>query len=415
MKRFFLFILLSLGGVANAQQLRLNDLLNYLTDSSYTSKRFDAQIRSQQEAAKGAFSWMPSDLGAGLYMMPYNLKMIKGEMGQPGMGQFMISAQQMLPNRQKQNAEYNYMQSMTNVTAERKHQNLNELYAAAKKNYYQLSVDLKKITVLDDNERIIDFMIASAEIRYRNGVGAIDAYYKAKAALGNIHSMKLMLKNEIHQKIISLNSLMQRDPLTTIIIDTGLQIKNYPVTIFNMDTLFANRSDIKAMQRETETALLQQNFEKAKLKPEFGIRFDHMIPIGNLPAQFTLMGMVRIPLTKPSQRMANANIKSLRWQQLSIQLQQQAMLNEVQGMAYGMKAEFETKKKQLKIYEDEIIPAYRRSYQTMQIAYEQNKQQLFMLYDAWEKLYMIQLDYLDQVRNLLTLQAELDRILEIKV
>jgi outer membrane protein TolC len=347
-------------------------------------------------------------------MMPYSPKMLKGEMGGPGMGQLMISAQQMLPNKQKQKAEYNYMQAMTGVTAERKQQTLNDLYAQAKTNFYQLTIDLKKVGVLDDNEKLLDFMIKSSEIRYKNGIGKIDAYYKAKAALGNIHSMKVMLQNDILQRKIALNTLMQREQTTPISIDTTVQIKDYTATVFDTTAILANRSDIRAMQKEIEVSQLQQTLEKAKLKPEFGIRFDHMTPIGNLPAQFTLMGMVKLPLTKWSSRMSKATIESLKWQQSSIQLQQKSMVNEVRGMAYGMKAEFETKKKQLQIYDEEIIPAYRRNYQTMQLAYEQNQQELFMLYDAWEKLYMIQLEYLDQLRSLLTMQAELDRILQIK-
>lgn len=50
----------------------------------------------------------------------------------------------------------------------------------------------------------------------------------------------------------------------------------------------------------------------------------------------------------------------------------------------------------------------------MQLAYEQNTEELFMLFDAWESLNMTQLEYLDQLQQLLLMQAELDRILENK-
>ena len=60
------------------------------------------------------------------------------------------------------------------------------------------------------------------------------------------------------------------------------------------------------------------------------------------------------------------------------------MVNEYSGMAYGMRNEFDLKKKQLKLYADEIIPALRNNYKTMQLGYEQNTEELFMLYDAWK-------------------------------
>jgi outer membrane protein TolC len=66
------------------------------------------------------------------------------------------------------------------------------------------------------------------------------------------------------------------------------------------------------------------------------------------------------------------------------------------------------------LYEDNIIPALKRNFQTMQIAYQNNTEELFELYDAWETLNMTQLRYLDQLSELLTTGAELERILEIK-
>jgi hypothetical protein len=50
----------------------------------------------------------------------------------------------------------------------------------------------------------------------------------------------------------------------------------------------------------------------------------------------------------------------------------------------------------------------------MQLGYEQNTEELFTLYDAWETLNMTQLEYLDQLQQLLLMQVELERILEIK-
>ena len=50
----------------------------------------------------------------------------------------------------------------------------------------------------------------------------------------------------------------------------------------------------------------------------------------------------------------------------------------------------------------------------MQLGYEQNTEQLFELFDAWEALNMTQLEYLDQLKAALLLQTELEKVLEIK-
>ena len=99
---------------------------------------------------------------------------------------------------------------------------------------------------------------------------------------------------------------------------------------------------------------------------------------------------------------------------VSLQNAQEANTNEALGLAYALRAEIITKQKQLRVYEDEIIPALKRNYQTIQLAYEQNTEELFVLYDAWEKLNNAQQEDLDVLKQLLIDQAELDRILEIK-
>ena len=68
----------------------------------------------------------------------------------------------------------------------------------------------------------------------------------------------------------------------------------------------------------------------------------------------------------------------------------------------------------MKLYEEQIVPALRRNFQTMLLGYEQNTEELFPLFDAWEALNMTQMDYLDQLMKGLEMQAELMKIMEIK-
>jgi outer membrane protein TolC len=398
------------------EKLQLADILSAIADNHPDLKGFDAQVRSLNEAAKGARNWEPPLLSTGLWMTPYNPALWKKQMdGSTGMGQYMISAEQMFPNRKMQNAEYKYMLNMSGVESERRNASINELFGEARKNYYQLIVINKKLRVLGENEKVLEFMIKDAEIRYRNNLGKISAYYKAKAALGNILSMRIMLENEGVQKQIALNTLMARDKNIVFDVDTNYVTRDYLSLTFD-STLFINsRSDLKAIDREIQLTSLQQDVEKAKLRPEFGLRFDHMFGFGGLPMQYSLMGMIRFPNAKWSSRTAKANVESLRWKSESLNQQRQGLINEAVGMAYGIRNEILSRQKQIRLFEENIIPALRKNFQTMQIAYQNNTEELFELYDAWETLNMTQLQFLDQLEQLLVLQAELERILEIKL
>jgi outer membrane protein TolC len=408
------FLLLALS-MQSQEKLKLDEIFSVITNNHPNLKSFDAQIRSLDEAAKGAKNWEPPRVSTGLWMTPYNPGLwSKQNDGSTGMGQYMISGEQMFPNRKMQNAEQKYMQSMSSVETERKNAGVNELYARAKQNYFQWVVIKKKLAVLDRDEKILDFMIKNAELRYKNNLGKISAYYKAKAALGNIQSMRIMLENELTQRRISLNTLMSRDKTILFDIDTTYTIKDYSSTLFDSTTFVNSRSDIKAIERDIQLTGLQQEVERAKLKPEFGIRFDHMFGFGGLPMQYSLMGMVKLPMAKWSSRSSKANVISLQWKAESLNQEKQGLINEASGMATGMLNEIQSRQKQIKLYEDNIIPALLRNFQTIQVAYENNTEELFELYDAWETLNMTQLQYFDQLQQLLLMQVELERVLEIK-
>lgn len=400
---------------APAQTVSLDSILSEIRKSNPTLKMYDAQIRSADEAAKGARNWDASTIGTGFWMTPYNPKYWKkGDNGATGTGQYQISAEQMIPSKKRLDAEEKYLQSVSAVDAERKKAALNELLAAAKKNYYEWMIIKRKLIILDQDEKLLNFMIQSAEIRYKNGLGKINAYYKAKAAIGNIQNMRLTLENEITQRRIILNTLMSRDKLQVFDVDIIYSIKDYSAAAFDSTTLINSRSDIKAIDKDIQVNYLQQNAEYAKLKPEFGVRYEHMFGFGGLPMQYTLLGTVKIPLTKWSSRTAKANVESLKWKSESLIRQKQMIVNEATGMAYGMQNDIEVKKKQIKLFDENIIPALRKNFQTMQLAYEQNTEELFSLFDAWETLNMTQLEYLGQVQDLLMMQVALEKVLEIK-
>ena len=403
---------------SHAQTMKLDAIIDSITVSHHVVKMYENEIRSMDEAAKGARSWMPPEFSTGLWMTPYDpnkwKKMDDGMGGtKEGMGQYMIGGQQMFPNKKKQDADAAYMQAMSSVEKEKKNASLNELINDAKQNYYQWIILKKKLSIVDQDEKLLEFMIKNAEIRYKNGLEKISAYYKAKAALGNLQNMRLMFENDIRGKRILINSLMNRNPKSEFDIDTTYEFGDFSNTVFDSILFYNSRSDIKALDREINLTWLKLETERQALKPQFGIRYEHMFGFGGLPMQYSLMGMLKVPL-KNSARMNKANIESLKWKVNALESQKQMMVVQYSGMAYGMQNELELKKKQLRLYEDNIIPALRNNYKTMQLGYEQNTEELFMLFDAWETLYMTQLEYTELLNQALQLQVTIERLIEKK-
>jgi outer membrane protein TolC len=396
-------------------KLTLDSIFSSIAYNNPQLKMYDAQIRSQDAAAEGARNWEAPQLSTGFWMTPYNPNLWKRQSnGYTGMGQYMVSVEQMFPNGKKQETEEKYLIAMSSVVKENKNASLNELNAAAKQNYFEWVIIKKKLDILEQNQKLLDFVIKNAELRYQNNLGKVGAFYKARASLGNLENARLQLENDITQKRIILNTLMNRDKSIQFDIDTLFEIKNYDSLSADSSSLIHNRSDIRAIENDIQLTGLQKDVERSKLKPEFGIRYDNMFGFGGSPLQYSLMGVVKLPMARWSSKSSKANVISLDWKAEALNQQRQMMINTATGMAYSLQTEIASKRKQITVFENNIIPALRRNFQSLLLAYEQNTEELFTLYDAWETLNITQLEYLDEVKQLLLMQVELERIREVK-
>ncbi len=397
----------------SAQLLTLNEVLENITLNNPQLKMYDADIKSMDVVSAGAKSWMPPQVQAGFFMTPYNPAFWKADGVFAGMGNFMVGGTQMIPNRRKQMADFNYMNAMSSVEKENKKYYLNQLFAVAKTNYHEWMVLNKKVKIAKENLTLLSYMIKSMEIRYQYNMDKLPAYYKAKSNYSSLESMIVMLENDILQKMIVLNTLMARDKNFTFEVDSTYNFTDFSMDAADTSYLATKRSDIKAIEKTMKINELKIEVENTKLLPDFGVRYDHMFAFGQQPQQFTLMGMVNIPMSW-STKMNKANIHSFKIKNESLYWQKQMVLNEASGMIKAMKTELSFLKDQYRISENSIIPAIRKNYEAALVAWQNNTGDLFQVLDAWESLNMAQFDTLDKLQRILVSQIEIEKQLEIK-
>ncbi len=374
---------------------------------------YDAEIQSMDAAAKGAKSWMPPQVETGFFMTPYNSNLWKAsEMGQ-GMGNYMLGVTQMIPNASKLNANENLMKAMSSVENENKNYTLNQLNALAKTYYYEWITIKKKIKIAQDNIQLLEYMIKSMEIRYQYNMDKLPSYYKAKSQLATLQSMIVMLENDVSQRKYMLNTLMARNKNEDLEIDSNYEIKDFNLFETDLSSYINNRSDIKAIDKTKDINKLKTEVERVATRPEFGVKYDHMFAFGNQPQQFSVLGMITIPMSW-STKMNKANMESYRIKNESLDWQKQMIANEASGMIKGMNAEFLNLKKQYQITQDNIIPALKRNYDTAILAWQNNTGDLFIALEAWEAMNMTQIDALDKLKSILVAQVEIEKQLETK-
>ncbi len=377
------------------QVITLDSILTVVKEKNPMLKSYSSRADAMNAYAKGAKSWMAPEVGGGLWMLPY--KQVDDPRDQ---GQIMLTVQQKFTNPAKLRANQSYLESKAAIEQASETYVFNELRAQAKMAYYQWLILERKKTVLKENEEIINLILKIAQLRYPYNQSKLGNIYKAEGRLQEVHNMMLMNDNQIVQKNILLNQLMNVPSDVRYSIDTVNIPMQFIQAVADTITFAENRSDIHRIDKSIQAMKLNQVLENYQSKPDFNLSFNHMIARGNeMPNQFMLLGMISIPIAPWSSKMYKSNIKGMNKEIESMKNERSAILNELQGMTNSMVSEINTLSKQIENYEKRIVPALRKNYETLMFAYEENKEELPIVIDAWETLTMTQMQYLETVQK----------------
>ena len=207
--------------------------------------------------------------------------------------------------------------------------------------------------------------------------------------------MMRMQEGEIARSRAYLNGLMNRPGNEIFEIDTTNKPVFIPV-IHDSASLLV-RGDIIKMNESISSMDLNIQSMRQQWKPDFKIQYDHMYPLdAMMPNQYSIMGMISIPLAPWASKMYKSEIKAMQSNIQAMQKERSAMLQETQGMLYGMQYEILSMQKRIVAMEEKVIPALQKTLDANFINYQENKLQLSVVIDSWEALTMMQLDLLNE-------------------
>lgn len=409
-KRFLLILLTVVSVRVSAQQvLTLERIITEIELNNPGLKAYDSRAKSQDAKAEGAKAWMAPMVGAGTYMTPYPGK----EAMDADRGAWMFSAEQDIPNPAKIKAKTQYLNSQSAISLAGKGIAANELRATARSLYYDLLIAYKKVRYQKENLQIMSTMKKLAEIRYPYNQSGLNNVFKAEGRNAEAENMILMTESEIRSKKITLNSLMNRPPQTPLGIDTTFRVSFTPVASLDTAYLAGARSDIQQMDRSILAMRLNINQMRQEAKPDLRIRFEHMANRSPMmPGQYTLMGMISIPIAPWSSKMYKSEVKSMGFEVQGMQQEREAMLTRMMGMTKSMETELVTMEKQLNNYEEKILPALSKNLKLSMLSYQENKTDLNSVIDSWETVNMAQMNYLDQLQRFYNMIVEYEKNIE---
>lgn len=392
--------------------LSLEKLLQQVETNYPTILQYQQNIQSWQAKAEGAKSWMPPTFSTGFMRFPYNLTMVNDKNDPMNQAGIAFSIEQMIPNQSKLNAKKDYINSMTAVEKSKSKWTKNELRKEAKILYYNRFVNEKKQKTIIESEEILTLLLSTAEAKFSNNQSQLQTIYKAKAKLAELKNMQYMLLGIIAESNIGLNILMVQNVNAVFKIDTLILPNNYSLTLTDTDSI-ATRSDITAMSKYILTMKFEQNVMRIGNRPDFGIRAEHAKMFG-MPNQWSVMGMVTIPIVPWSSKMYKSETKSMEYQIQSMELEKQKMELMAKRILTEKLTMLNYETGQYKNYRSEIIPAFENNLQANLLAYKQNTGDFFVLLDAWEMLLMKKMEMYDRLFNILKFEAEYEYEREIR-
>lgn len=395
---------------SSAQVITLDSVLSAINKKNPMLQEYDNKVKALNTYTEGAKSWMAPMVGAGTFMTPYPGQMLMDERDK---GSFMVSVEQNIPNPAKLNANKNYFASRASVEEQGRARQFNALRAEAKTLYYQWLVSEEKMKILKENERIMELMLKISRIRYPYNQGSLGNIYKAEGRFHEVKNMQTMTLGEIDEKQFRLKSLMNLPLDAQIKVDTSTRVAYEPnQLIYDTASLGQQRSDVRQINKTIDVMRFNQQLQRSQAKPDFRIRFDHMQPLGNMPTQFTAMAMVSIPIAPWSSKMYISEVKGMQYDIEAMKRGRESILIEARGMLAGMAAKLARMKEQLNNYETKIIPAFRKNYETVMLAYEENREQLPLVIIAWEALNMAQMQYVEKLDEYYNMIVSYEKELE---
>ncbi len=383
-------------------------------DKYYPQLQFyESRISSIRSLVEGAKAWMPPTVALAFDQFPYRLSVLKEKTPDNQAG-LMLVVQQMIPNPVKLNAKRDYVASLENVQFNDWEWQKNILHFTARLYYYRRYTAEQKLKTVKEYRDLLNMLIKTAKDKYAYNQSDLPTIFKAEASLSELANMESMLFSQIAESNIGLNTLMSRDVNIPFSIDTLLTPKDYSSEyLLALDSSQLLRNDILAVESRIRSMKFNQRWAATGSKPDFGVQFSHGQMFA-MPKQFSIMGMITIPIVPWSSKMYKSEVKSMGFEINAMQKERATM----QLMATQMIREkitmltYETR--QLNNYDKNILPSYRKNLESNLLAYRQNTGNFFVLLDAWNMLLMKQLERIDKLGQVFTVQSEYEYQREIK-
>jgi cobalt-zinc-cadmium efflux system outer membrane protein len=409
-KLYFVSLLILISSSLKAQEiLSLDSVLSNIKSNNSELKMYQETIKSKDAIIGSSSAWMAPMVGVGTFMTPYN------NFSRPTSqqdGSLMLVAEQKIPNPIKIKVNKSFLEQQSNITKQAYADSYNDLRAMARSNYYQVVTEMQKLNFLDNNLNTLRNLKKLAEIRYTYNQAGLSQIYSMEAKIYELQNKITSTNANINIGKIKLNTLMNRPKDIDFLVDTSEY--HYSKNIENNDLgLAENRSSVKMIDAQIKSLSLENKMIAAESKPEFNVQFNHMQTYNTGKTnQFSLMGGITIPIVPWASKSYRARLRANQFDAFAMDYQKENLINNLIGQIKTQETHLVHMQIELKVYNQKILPAMRKSYETLLLNYQENTANILDVLNSWKELNDSQINYIILLNDYYQTLAEYEKNVE---
>lgn len=403
-----MLFILTTAGTSMAQTFTLGQVLDSIALSNPGLQQFALKTSASFYEGEATLAWAAPTAGFGLSEFPYHAgQNTNGYMMPRKM--IMMRLQQMLPNFSRQKKERDYYRSLSDQNRDDSATMKSSLFARAKTAYYRAYVAEKKSAVVQKQQKQIALLIEIATGRLAYGKSDLPDIYKAKAKHADLQATQIRLQAICDQATVVLNSLMNRPQQMPLQIDTTIDVIQADPVVLQIDTgyVLAHRSDIMRISDQIQSMQINKEVLASTRKPTFGIDWDNMRMDGG-GYMYNVMATVSVPIAPWFSKGNRLKTKAIDYRIEAMQKMQDNQVQEAIGEINKDWLKLQAVQKEVRIFKNEIIPAYAKTYQAYLNAYSENTRDIYETLAAWNELSMKEMEYWDKISDLLNIRVILE-------
>lgn len=405
-------LMLLIGASGSAQTWTLEQVLDSIAANYPGLQQFSMKAAASFAEGEAAKAWDATTAGVGLEEFLYGSGKPMGGGAQPRR-MTVLRLEQMFPNFARQHKESAYYRSLRQQEKDDSATMSNMLFARAKIAYYRACVAEKKLAMLKQQEKELELFLQLVTRRLPYDQGELPQLYRGQAELSELHAARQRLQSAGMQAVAILNSLMSRPQDSPLPVDTGRFPEAYNRLLPAADTAGSagRRSDIARIAHDIQSLRLSREAAALDARPRFGLGWSNM-RMQDGGYMYSAMATLSIPIVPWFSRGYRSKTEAIGYQIQAKQKEYAAQLQEAAGQLRTTWLQWEAAEKDWQLFRDEVLPAYRKTYESFLHAFSENRGSIYETLKAWEDLTQKQTEYWDKVADLLAIRVQLEAELQ---